>query len=340
MKKLFYVFIAVICLSFIGCVTTDNNAKTESTIHSTVNNAISNTENEVLNKEETNDKKTDEDNNTSSKQDNKNDVEETKPEVNSSASSQTEETNPLWAIEEEWLKGYFSDDIVDVNIVCESGTPDAYKIEGSTITFSDITEDSVYSISGKLNGNIVIDVSDEYKFELSLKGLSLVSENNVAIEALGGDEIKISAKKGTSNYIYDYRSKVSEDETSACIYSATDLEIGGKGELVIISKNNNGIHTKDDLQLQNLTLTVYCVDNAVKGNDEVAFEGGKYRLFALEGDAVKTSNDTVSKKGNQKGNIIVNEASIEVYAAKDAFDAAHEEIIDYSTSTITINEAK
>ena len=48
--------------------------------------------------------------------------------------------------------------------------------EGGTLTFTAVNEDSVYSVSGKLKGNIVIDIGDDYKFDIEASGLSLVSD--------------------------------------------------------------------------------------------------------------------------------------------------------------------
>ena len=81
---------------------------------------------------------------------------------------------------------------------------------------------------------------------------------------------------------------------SGAIHSLVDLEIGGKGQLNIVSKNNNGIHSKDDLQVKNLNLFVSCVDNALKGNDSVTLENATTTLIATAGDGIKTSNSDVS----------------------------------------------
>ena len=39
-------------------------------------------------------------------------------------------------------------------------------MEGNTLVFTSIDQDSVYSLSGKLNGSIRIDVGDSYNFEI------------------------------------------------------------------------------------------------------------------------------------------------------------------------------
>ena len=100
-------------------------------------------------------------------------------------------------------EGYFEDDLADVVVECVSGSDDCYNLEGNTITFSNVSEDSVYSITGKFKGNIIIDIGEDHKFDLELTGFSLVSDNINPITVLSGDEVSITAKNETTNYIYD-----------------------------------------------------------------------------------------------------------------------------------------
>ena len=235
--------------------------------------------------------------------------------------------------------GYFEGESSDIVVECVSGTQGAYKLEGTTLTFTAISEESVYSISGKLRGNIVIDVGESYKFDLELHGLSLVCNSTNPITIISGDEVAIKAKKDTKNYIYDMRSAIdSTDETlySGAIHSDVDLEIGGKGELTVISENNNGIHSGDDLQVKNLTLLVACIDNALKGNDGIEIEGGNTTLIASGGDCIKTSNSDISEKGNQRGSISIVGGTHNLYAACDGIDAAYNATVDDSTTVLNI----
>ena len=227
----------------------------------------------------------------------------------------------------------------DVSIRCETGTPDCYSIEDQTIRFSGITEESLYIISGQWNGNIVIDVGDGHKFELEMQGFSLVSETQCPIMVLSGDKVTLTAKKDYENFLYDTRTAVESEEAgvyAGAIHAECDLTIGGKGSLTVISTNNNGIHTKDDLEVKNLSLTVSCLDNALKGNDSVTVSGGNVTLIARQGDGIKTSNSNVSEKGNQRGTVTLSGCNMSIYAACDGVDAAYDVIVEEDSTVLNI----
>ena len=235
--------------------------------------------------------------------------------------------------------GYFEEELNDVTVTWIAGTKGAYKMEGNTLTFTALTTNSIYAISGKLAGNIVIDVGEAYDLELELTGFSLVSDSASPITVKSGDKISIQAKRDTENFIYDIRPAVDEDDDTAysgAIHSEVDLEISGKGKLSVVSSNNNGIHSKDDLQVKNLNLTVSCKDNALKGNDTVSLENATAILIATVGDGIKTSNSNISEKGNQRGDITFNGGSYDIFAACDGLDAAHNVAINGDETKINI----
>lgn len=232
----------------------------------------------------------------------------------------------------------FSDDELYGNVPSESaltvtyvsGTEGCCTQTEDTLTFSGVTEDTVYAVSGTFVGKIVIDAG-EYKFDLELCGLSLACKTDVPITVTGGDEVSVTAKKDTENFVYDLREAVGEEGISGAIHSDVDLEICGKGDLSVISEQNNGIHGKDDLQVKNLTLFVYCADNALKGNDSVEMTNCNAALIATAGDGIKTSASDLSEKGNQRGDVTVSDSSVTVYAACDGIDAAHDVVIGGGT---------
>ncbi len=235
--------------------------------------------------------------------------------------------------------GYFDGESMDITVTCISGTDQAYRLDGTTLTFSGITEDSVYAVSGTLNGNIVIEVPADLEFELEMTGLSLVSASVSPIQILSGKKVTLTAKKDSDNYIYDKREAIDtgdENATKSAIHSVVDLQIGGRGTLSVVSEKNNGIHTKDDLEVKNLTLTVACQDNALKGNDSVVLNGGTVTLIAKEGDGIKTTASDISAKGNQRGTVRITETKLTVYAACDGIDAAYNAVIDGDATSVSI----
>lgn len=227
--------------------------------------------------------------------------------------------------------GLFDGSSSAVTVTCISGTPDCYTLENNVLTFTALSADSVYSVTGTLSGRITVDVGDEYKLDLEMHDFSLISDGVNPITVLSGNEVSIQAKKDTKNYIYDNRPAISDEDTtslSGAIHSEVDLEIAGKGELYLVSENNNGIHSKDDLQVKNLTLTVVCKDNALKGNDSVQLENATATLISTVGDCIKTTRSDISEKGNQRGTVSLNGGSYTLYAACDGIDAAYNVTLD------------
>ncbi len=226
-----------------------------------------------------------------------------------------------------------------VTISCISGTKDAFTVENNRITFCGIEEESVYSVSGTFYGNLIIDVGEEYPFELELDGFTLSSSSDCPIAIVSEADVTLSAKKGTENYVYDLRGAVDsteEDVPSSGLYALCDLDIQGKGSLLVYSANNNGIHTKKDLKIKNLTLQVECCDNALKGNDSVTIESGSITLIARSGDGIKTTNSDISSKGKQRGSVVITGGNLLLYTARDGIDAAYDVTIDESSAAVNL----
>ncbi len=221
-----------------------------------------------------------------------------------------------------------------------SGTQDCYTYDGSTLTFTSIDAATEYAISGEMTGNIVVDVGETYKFTLEMCGFTITCDSTNPILAISADEFELQAKSGTENYIYDKRAEVDPlDETlhPAAVYAYVDMEISGKGKLTLDSENNKGIHSKDDLQVKNLTLSINCEDNALRGNDSVEITSANTTLIARTGDCIKTTNSHISEtKGEQKGNVLISGGTHNLYAACDGIDAAFNAQIDTATTVLNV----
>lgn len=198
-----------------------------------------------------------------------------------------------------------------------------------------ITLAGEYDLSGTINeGNIVVRVNEEDNVVLNLQGVNITSSNTHPIYIESGNEIDISAKSGTKNYLYDKRVSNNTDVVGAVIYSKVDLDIKGKGELYIESTYNNGIGSTKDLNIKNLTLYVNVPNNSLKGNDSLTIESGTITAISSSNDALKTENSDISEKGNQRGIITILDGTLNLYAACDGIDASYDVIINGGTINI------
>lgn len=207
--------------------------------------------------------------------------------------------------------------------------------DGSTITQNDsvytITQACEYIVTGLLSeGQIVVNADDNAEITIVLNGTSITCSNGAPIYIKNADNVKIKSEENTYNCIVDARAEAddnsdnsSSENGDAAIYAACDLKLVGKGALSVTGNYNNGIHSKDDISIKNVTIKVNAVNNAIKGNDEVAIESGEIIAISRKGDGIKTSNSSLSTKGKQKGNVIISGGNIDIYAACDGIDAAY-----------------
>lgn len=207
--------------------------------------------------------------------------------------------------------------------------------DGSTITQNDsvytITQAGEYTVTGLLSeGQIVVNADDNAEITIVLNGTSITCSNGSPIYIKNADNVKIKSEENTYNCIVDARTEAddnpdnsSSENGNAAIYAACDLKLVGKGALSVTGNHNNGIQSKDDISIKNVTIKVNAVNNAIKGNDEVAIESGEIIAISRKGDGIKTSNSSLSTKGKQKGNVIISGGNIDIYAACDGIDAAY-----------------
>lgn len=207
--------------------------------------------------------------------------------------------------------------------------------DGSTITQNDsiytITQAGEYTVTGLLSeGQIVVNADDNAEITIVLNGTSITYSNGSPIYIKNADNVKIKSEENTYNCIVDARTEAddnsdnsSSENGNAAIYAACDLKLVGKGALSVTGNHNNGIQSKDDISIKNVTIKVNAVNNAIKGNDEVAIESGEIIAISRKGNGIKTSNSSLSTKGKQKGNVIISGGNIDIYAACDGIDAAY-----------------
>lgn len=206
-----------------------------------------------------------------------------------------------------------------------SDTSDGVTQSGSVYT---ITKAGEYTVAGLLSeGQLIVDAGDENEVTIVLNGTSITCSSGSPIYVKNASEVKIKSEENSFNEVIDNRTEATEDSSddagNAAIYAACDLKLVGKGALVVTGNYNNGIQNKDDLSIKNVIVKVTAVNNAIKGNDAVDIESGDIIAISTKGDGIKTSNSSLSNKGNRKGIVTITGGNIDVYAACDGIDAAY-----------------
>ncbi|MBQ7474422.1 MAG: carbohydrate-binding domain-containing protein, partial [Clostridia bacterium] len=221
--------------------------------------------------------------------------------------------------------------VVDQSITAQEATGD-FEMTSEDGTFTNsgnvytVTSAGTYTATGLLEGQIIVDAGETDEVVIELSGATINCGSDSPIKVISAGSVDISAKKGTENVINDTRSAKTADDDSqgeGAIYAKCDLKIKGNGVLAVNAGYNNGIHTTDDLKIQNLTLKVTAYNNALKGNDSVTVLSGDVVAISTNGDGVKTENTDVSKNGVTRGDITISGGAVTVYAAGDGFQAAH-----------------
>lgn len=206
-----------------------------------------------------------------------------------------------------------------------SDTSDGVTQSGSVYT---ITKAGEYTVAGLLSeGQLIVDAGDENEVTIVLNGTSITCSSGSPIYVKNASEVKIKSEENSFNEVIDNRAEATEDSSddagNAAIYATCDLKLFGKGALVVTANYNNGIQSKDDLSIKNVIVKVTAVNNAFKGNDAVDIESGNIIAISAKGDGIKTSNSSLSNKGNQNGIVTITGGNIDIYAACDGIDASY-----------------
>ncbi len=206
-----------------------------------------------------------------------------------------------------------------------------------------VTSAGEYTFSGALEGQIVVDAPEDAEVKLVFAGVSVSCADSAPVLIISASEVTIKSEEGAYNTISDLRTgsaasaAETEENYDAAIYSACDLKITGKGTLIVTSSYDNGVKSKDDLSVKNVSLKVTCPGNALKGNDSVEIESGTLILVSTSSDGIKTSNSDISSKGNRRGNIVISGGNVDIYAACDGVSAAYDVIINEDSGECTVN---
>lgn len=221
--------------------------------------------------------------------------------------------------------------VTDTSVTADETTA-AFSLASEDGTFSEtngvytITSAGTFVLTGRLDGQIVVDAGDASEVILELKETTISYDQDSPIKILSADKVEISAKSGTDNVINDNRpEKTADDETQGegAIFAKADLKMKGTGTLVVNAGYSNGIYTTKDLKIQKLSLKSTAVNCALRGDDSITMESGTVVAISSKGDGLKTDSTEVNKNGQTRGDLEILGGALTVYAAGDGFQAAH-----------------
>ncbi|MGN1100592.1 MAG: carbohydrate-binding domain-containing protein [Huintestinicola sp.] len=223
-----------------------------------------------------------------------------------------------------------SDDLTDISLVGAS-------FEKGILT---ISEGGDYLLSGTLSdGCICIDAPETDKVKLILNGVSVTSSDSPALMARSADKVVIELAEGSSNIFTDGSDySLSEEDASAdsCIYSECDLKIKGVGSLSVNGSSGHGIHSKDDIEIEAVSLTVNSAKDGIKGKDSVEISGGNITVISA-GDGINSDNTDEGK-----GHISISGGNISVTSGGGASAAKKkaEGFFNFDRESVSDDEAQ
>lgn len=190
-----------------------------------------------------------------------------------------------------------------------------------------ITSSGTYTASGKLsNGQIYVNVPSN-EVELDLSNVSIANDSASPIFVENCTDFDLKALKGTTNYIYDNRTTdYSSSDTDGCgaVHVANgDLKVKGSGALSITSLANSGLHGKDNVTVQNVTMLIKAVNNGIRGNDKVTIKEDPVIGIVCGNNGIVTHNSDLSSSGDNHGYIYIQGGSLTINAYGDGIDAAY-----------------
>lgn len=229
-------------------------------------------------------------------------------------------------------------DVVEITLSGTAATADsgAVTTDGTTVT---ISEAGTYSLSGTLaDGQVIVAAADTDDVTLILDGVDITNSDGAAIAVMTADEAVVLLADGSTNQLTDgasYSFPDSEtDEPNATLYSATDLTIGGTGQLTVNANYNDGITSKDGLAIEGGTISVTAVDDGIRGKDYVIVEAGAISISA-GGDGIKADNE----EDAERGYVLIADGVVGIVSGDDGVQGATDVLISGGELTIDAGAA-
>ncbi len=211
------------------------------------------------------------------------------------------------------------------------------------VAFSDgvltIHSPGEYMLSGELtNGSLFIDCAEEGKVTLYLNGVSIHTENAVAI--LIGEckpKVILSLVDGTENILSNGETVLSDEdeEPNGVLFSQSDLVIEGSGCLKVNAVSADGIVSKDDLEIRGGQIVIEAKRHGIRGKDCVEIYEGQIDITAGR-DGIKSTN----KKDPARGYVAIRGGTISIRCGDEPIQFITNCTIENANITFMMNNAE
>ena len=164
-----------------------------------------------------------------------------------------------------------------VNIQFSSGagavSGSGAEADGGNIT---ITEEGTYLISGKTEGQIIVDAPDDAKIQIVLDGAEVTCSGSAALYVKNADKVFVTTAAGSTNSLTSKGEFVQTDDNNVdgSVFAKSDITFNGEGTLDISCETAHGVVCKDDIKFTSGTFTITSAKKGIDCKESVRAAGG------------------------------------------------------------------
>ena len=228
------------------------------------------------------------------------------------------------------IKDKISDVLSTELFTDEDATPINLDEQSGTVN---ITAPNNYVLTGKLEGQIVIDTASEGKVKLILNGVDIVNNGDACIYVKNADKVIVSSNEGSINNLTSKGEFIQSDENNvdAVIFSQDDLNLNGDGVINIVSEEGHGVVSKDELKIKDGEVNIISDKKGMSGKDALTIEGGvisiesRTHAIASEGD-IEISGGEITISSDEKdgihtdGNVVISDGKIDILKSSEGIE--------------------
>ncbi|TDE07967.1 carbohydrate-binding domain-containing protein [Dyadobacter psychrotolerans] len=187
-----------------------------------------------------------------------------------------------------------------------------------TVTSKNTTREIVYLLSGTATKGS-FKIYSEYKYNITLKGLSLTNSSGPAINSQSGKKGTIHVMNGTTNTLVDgVTYATSTEDQKGTFFSEGQLSFMGTGTLNVTGNNKHALVADDYIYVSEATVNIKsAAKDGIHANDYFMMDSGTVTITAL-GDGVEAEEGYVAING---GTFSVNSVGDGIKTSYEGTDA-------------------